>query len=116
MGTALEATESAAVAQRKDGSRFPVSVYMNWLSSGDGPVGVAALIDVSERVEPEFPETLARAVRFEQFVSDLTSSFVDLPPQDVDAAIEGALHLLLEALDLDRCTIFQVMTPSRICC
>jgi PAS domain S-box-containing protein len=48
----LDAMDSrySAIAQRKDGSRFPVRVYMNWLSSGEGTVGVAALINVSEGI------------------------------------------------------------------
>ena len=57
LATAPEARQSAAVAQRKDGSRFPVTVYMNWLSSREGTVGVAALIEISERVKSEARET-----------------------------------------------------------
>jgi len=107
IGAAPESAPTAAVARRKDGSRFPVSVYLKWLAGGEEMVGVAALIDVSEGGKPEFTNALDRAVGFERFVSDLTASFLDLAPHDVDAAIERALHLLLEALDLDRCTVFQ---------
>ena len=106
--TASASTPAATVAQRKDGSRFPVSVYLKWLSSGGETVGVAALVPAGERVEPEFANVLERAVRFERFLSDLTASFLDVPRQDADAVIERALHLVLDALDLDRCAVFQV--------
>jgi len=71
-------------------------------------MGVAALMDAREPVTPDVASALERAVQFEHLVSELTAAFVDLPPQAVDAAIERALQLLLEALDLDRCTVFQV--------
>jgi len=98
------------IARRKDGSRMPVSVSVNWLPSEAGTIAVAALIDSSERqrVEQEFQAALDRAVRFERLVSELTASFVDLPPEHVDGAIVRALHLLLDALELDRCLIFQI--------
>ena len=107
------ATPFPAVARRKDGSHFSVSVYLKWLSSGEEMVGVAALIDLSEAVKPEFTATLDRAARFDRFLSNLTSSFMDVPSQALDAAIERALPLLLEALDLDRCTVFRVDDSDR---
>ena len=57
-------------------------------------VGVAALIDLSEAVKPEFTATLDRAARFDRFLSNLTSSFMDVPSQALDAAIERALPSL----------------------
>jgi len=99
----------AEMARRKDGLLIPVGVCVNWVTTAAGAIGVAALIDVSERerVERDFHEALDRSVRFERLISDLTASFMDLPPEDVDDAIERALHLLIETLDLDRCTLFQ---------
>src|SRR4051812_24324845 len=38
-GAALTPSPFAAVARRKDGSQFPVSVYLQWLSTGEEMVG-----------------------------------------------------------------------------
>jgi formate hydrogenlyase transcriptional activator len=99
---------AAAIALRKDGSRVPVSISVTWLASSTAPVAVAALVDATERdsLIRQFYEALDRAIRFERLVAELTAGFVDLQPQQVDGALERALRLLVEALDLDRCFIF----------
>ena len=45
---------------------------------------------------------------FEQLVGELSVRFIDLPPTDVDAAIQEAQRRIVEALDLDRSTLFQL--------
>jgi formate hydrogenlyase transcriptional activator len=50
---------------------------------------------------------LEERVRFERLIGDLSSHFVSLAPDEVDAAIEDAQRRVVEALDLDRSTLFQ---------
>jgi transcriptional regulator with GAF, ATPase, and Fis domain len=47
------------------------------------------------------------ALRFESLVIDLAGGFINLDPARVDAAIEHCLRRVVEALDLDRSTLFQ---------
>jgi PAS domain S-box-containing protein len=94
-------------AKNPTSAAFAVSVHLPCLSSGAGTVAVAALPDMTERDNPGFHQALERAIRFERLVSDLTANFVDLPPHKVDEVIERALHLLVEALDLDHGAVFQ---------
>ena len=61
-------------------------------------------------VDPDLPTQL-KAVRdrveFEALIADLTSRFVNLPSDLIDGAIEDVQRRLVEALDIDRSTLFQ---------
>jgi len=50
---------------------------------------------------------LAERLRFESLVIDLAAGFVNLEPERVDQAIEDCLRHIVEALHLDRSTLFQ---------
>src|SRR5881396_3116896 len=45
--------------------------------------------------------------RFESLVIDLAAGFINVDPEDVDHAIENCLRRIVEALGLDRSTLFQ---------
>ncbi len=47
------------------------------------------------------------SLRFESLVIDLAAGLIDVEPERVDAAIEDCLHRIVEALGLDRSTLFQ---------
>ena len=49
----------------------------------------------------------AERLRFESLVIDLAAGFVNLEPERVDQAIEDCLRHIVEALHLDRSTLFQ---------
>ena len=49
----------------------------------------------------------AESLRFESLVIDLAAGFINLDPARVDAAIEDCLRRIVEALDLDRSTLWQ---------
>ena len=51
---------------------------------------------------------LEERLRFETLVADLSSRFVNLEPDQVDGAIQDAQRQIVEALDLDRSSLFQV--------
>jgi hypothetical protein len=54
------------------------------------------------------PRPLERSLRFETLLADLSAHFVNLPAEQVDAAIENAQRRVCECLDLDMCTLWQI--------
>ena len=57
--------------------------------------------------EDDVSADLAERLRFESLVIDLAAGFVNLEPERVDQAIEDRLRHIVEALHLDRSTLFQ---------
>jgi transcriptional regulator with GAF, ATPase, and Fis domain len=68
-------------------------------SSGAGPQYMPEGDDVAADV--------ADRLRFEALFSDLAADFINLEPEQVDQAIEDCLRRIVEALGLDRSTLFQ---------
>lgn len=50
---------------------------------------------------------LRERLQFETLLSDLSAIFVNLPADQVDDQIEGAIHRIVELLDFDRGTLFK---------
>lgn len=48
---------------------------------------------------------LKEQLRFERLITDLSSGFVNLRPEQVDLEIESAIQQICEVLGLDRCTL-----------
>jgi transcriptional regulator with GAF, ATPase, and Fis domain len=53
-------------------------------------------------------------VRFEALVADLAARFINLSPEEVDREIEEAQRQLVEALDLDRSSLFELSTDAKV--
>src|SRR5262249_42257329 len=53
------------------------------------------------------PTEGAESLRFESLVIELAAGFINLDPARVDPAIEDCLRRIVEALGLDRSTLFQ---------
>lgn len=62
----------------------------------------------ASRPDDRARQALEEAVRFDRLVAKISASFVNLRAPEVDAAIEEALHQILDALDLDRGTVLQL--------
>jgi formate hydrogenlyase transcriptional activator len=94
--------------RRKDGSEVPVEVGLT-LADEDAGLVVASVVDVTERRQLEWraQEKLNRRLAFEHMVSDLAARFVRTEPAQVDEAITDALRQVVEALDIDRCSLWQ---------
>ena len=65
---------------------------------------IAAVSDLDKPLRA----ALEDRVRFETLVADLSSRFVNLDPEQVDGVIQDAQRQIVEALDLDRSTLFQL--------
>ena len=53
-------------------------------------------------------------LRFERLLADLATSFVGLPTEQVDGAIEDAQRCVAETLGLDRSTLFQLRSDGEM--
>lgn len=56
---------------------------------------------------------LAERLRFETLLSDLSATFVALPAAEVNRQIEDALRRIVEALELDRATLAELLEHGR---
>ena len=95
--------------RRKDGSQIPVQVGLSAILTSSGVYALASVVNVSERirVDDEHRHALEELVAFERLVGDIAARFVNLDPADVDDAIVDAQRRIVEALELDRCSVFQ---------
>src|SRR5215467_3489127 len=50
---------------------------------------------------------LEEQLRFERLITDLSSRFVHLRPDEVDLEIQSAMQQICQVLGLDRCTLAQ---------
>ena len=90
---------------RRDSSEPPVGIGFNPIRTGRALFAVPSIADLSA-----IADLSDRAERpdFDHLVGDLSMRFIDLPPDDLDAAIEEAQRRIAEALDLDRSILFQL--------
>ena len=65
------------------------------------------------QTEAELRKELEERLRFETLLGDLSTGFVGLPADQVDGAIEDAQRRIVEALGIDRSTLFQYSEPSK---
>ena len=72
-------------------------------------VAIRADITEQKRVEAE----LAEKLRLQQLLAELSTRFVALPSEHVDAAIEETQRLIVETLGLDRSTLWQLAEQGR---
>jgi PAS domain S-box-containing protein len=96
--------------RRKDGTGIPVEIGLRPIQTGDGWLVLASIVDVSARRREEEAQRSAieEQLAFERLVADLSSRFINVPPEQIDEAIADGLHQICEALDLDRGTLYLV--------
>lgn len=71
------------------------------------PLGMLADIGEHARRDHALRQAIEDGVQFDRLVSEIAAGFVNLDAGQVDGAIEDGLRRILEALDLDRGTLFQ---------
>lgn len=94
----------AIVAQRKNGTEFPVEISLSPVPIDSGMLFYAIIRDISERVAAL---QLGRRLKFEQTVAGLSARFINVPTDRVDTEITSGLEVLVEALDTDRASLAQ---------
>lgn len=66
---------------------------------------VGSWTDITERKQTE--DSLGERLKFEQLVSTISTSFVNLPISEVDKEIQHGLKRIVELLGLDRSTLYR---------
>jgi transcriptional regulator with GAF, ATPase, and Fis domain len=56
----------------------------------------------------------SESLRFERLVADLCARFVNVPPENVDAAIVDSQRQIVESLDLDRSALFEIADSGEL--
>ena len=101
----------------RDGGSFWVAATIVPLLDERGKISqyMAVCEDLGEakRVEAQ----LAESLRMQRLLGELSSRFVALPSDEVDAAIEATQRLIAETLGLDRCSLWQLESDdSKMVC
>jgi PAS domain S-box-containing protein len=79
---------------------------LEWSAVLTGNLIYAAARDVTERKLAQ--QALEERLRFEQFLSDLSVRFVNVPADRVDPEIDRALKEILEFFEVDRCGLLRI--------
>ena len=74
---------------------------------------MAGLKDETNQAPAPVSATVDDRLQFESLVADVSARFVNLPADQVDAEIEAAQRQIVEALELDRSTLFELMSDGR---
>lgn len=94
--------EAAAVA--KDGTRIPVEVNAH-VFDFEGQLAVLSIArDITERRRAD--EALRRLLEFEAVLTKLATSFIYLPPDEIDHGVHQALQVISELAGADRSYVF----------
>lgn len=86
-------------ALAKDGSEIPVEITISRFETSDGDFFCSAIRDARAR---KTPEEIHLQLNFERTLSELSTAFINLPPEHVDEELSRGVRVLAEALDADR--------------
>jgi formate hydrogenlyase transcriptional activator len=84
--------------------------WLDWTAAPAGDLIYAVARDVTEHKLAE--EAQQKRLRFEQLLSGLSARFVNISPDQVNAAIENGLRQILEFFQVDRAGLIQTL-PGR---
>jgi formate hydrogenlyase transcriptional activator len=98
------------LGRRMDGALFPVEIGLTPIETGGGLFVLASVVDISEhrRLDQAHRDTLEDQRAFERLVSELSVQFINLPADQIDEGIRGALRRIAEAFAIDRCTLYRL--------
>lgn len=98
------------IGRRRDGSLFPVEIGLSPVETPQGMFALAVVFDITTRREIESTTRVALEQRlaFEQFLTETSVQFINVPADEVSDVIQVALRRTGEELDLDRCTFYRI--------
>jgi PAS domain S-box-containing protein len=94
--------------RRRDGSDVAIEIGLSAADAGGFRVVVASVVDVTARqaLEAQLQRAVGEQLAFERLVSTLAARFVDISMEQVDEALLDSQRRIVEALDLDRSTLW----------
>jgi PAS domain S-box-containing protein len=103
-GTSGQLSLSCGLAA--DGREFPCEAWGAQQTVGGHRQFVVFVRDIADR--HRFEQALRQRTEFETFLFNLSSTFIGLPEERVDAAMEGGLASVGEFLQMDRITLLEL--------
>jgi len=96
--------------QRRDGSRFPVEVGLNPVTTKQGTLVLVAVADLTDRngATQADPHAVDTQIAFERLIAEISSQFINLASDQLEPAIREALRRIAQILEVDRCTFFRI--------
>ena len=94
------------MAQRKDGSRFPVEVRGRLINYRGRPVRVTAVRDITERKQAE--ENLRRSLAFDDLLNRLLAGLAGAGAADMDSQIKCSLQQIAEVFGVEYAFLCQL--------
>ena len=73
-----------------------------------------AELKATNQAQVPLSATVDDRLQFESLVADVSARFVNLPADQVDAEIEAAQRQIVEALGLDRSTLFELLPDGTL--
>jgi PAS domain S-box-containing protein len=89
-----------------DGREFPCEAWAAQHTVGGHRQFIVFVRDITDR--HRFEQALRQRTEFETFLFNLSSTFIGLPDERVDAAMEGGLATVGEFLQMDRITLLEL--------
>ncbi len=91
-------------SRKKNGTLFWSEIRLKRMVIGDKDRIVALVRDITERKQSE--STIKYRLNYELLISEISSQFINMPPEEVDISIESALKEIASFIQSDCCYIF----------
>jgi sigma-B regulation protein RsbU (phosphoserine phosphatase) len=97
--------------RRKDGVPFPMELAISQFQIGENAMFTGIVRDITARLRAE--KQLRHRAEFENVIASLSTEFINLPVEEIDAGINRALHVIGEFVGVDRGYLFLYSEDNR---